>query len=261
MALEQVALAVRRGGIQEGERDRTATRIASALVAAMPVGRGLEWVRAQVRPLLVLACGEPWVGGEWERSGADASIMGNYLAACRGEAGRSGHKDPRYAYGKARLVEEWEPTRDEIRDLRLRSLCCPADRAWLERQLARQAKGKGDASYDEDILRSRCLAPRVHLLRAEHMTWRAIAAAVGAPVTTVQRLGKLTTDQVAAVVDYLEREQAAEIAEEMARAYQQGANDNGTLSAADAEQAVIELVMRPRPGGHRRPRPPDRPAA
>jgi hypothetical protein len=214
VALEMAALAAHRGGLEEGTRDEGATRIASALVAGLPLGRDPAWVRAQVRTLLNPVAGEESVRVEWEQAGADASIVANYLAASRGEPGRNGRKDPRYTYGKARLIGEWGPSRDEILALRLRSLCSEADRAWLEREIARE-DSKTPAREDW-LLASRRWAPEVHRLRANGLSWRAVAEALGEPASNVQRLGKLSEDDLTAVVAFLEREEherAAEIAE------------------------------------------------
>jgi lambda repressor-like predicted transcriptional regulator len=207
------AVAVHRGGVAEGCRDEAAVRIASALIAGMPLGRDVSWVRAHVRTLLRLACGEEWTRVEWEDAGADASAIGNYTAASRGEPGRGKFRDPRYTYSKARLLDEWRPTWEEIRVLKLRSLCSDADRAKLERELARE-EADGE-TRDRWLLDHRRNAPEVHRLRAEKMSWRAIAERVGEPLANVYRLGGLSADDVATVAESLadeQREREAEIA-------------------------------------------------
>ncbi|WP_157033729.1 hypothetical protein [Belnapia moabensis] len=211
VALEQVALIIHRGGLTLGERDECCLRIASSLVAGMPLGRDVAWVRAQVRTLLVLVAGDEWVRTEWEAQGSDASVVDNYVRASRGERGRSWHKDPRYTYGKARLLDEYQPTREEVKGLRLRSLCTDAMRISVEREIEREeAEAAVQAPRDRISyeFEARRRAPEVHRLRAANLSYRAIAEAMREDLSKVMRLAKLSADQVAEVVEMLAEEAA-----------------------------------------------------
>ena len=194
MALELVALAGHRGGAPEGERDHVATRIASALVASLPLGWPVDRVRSEIRQLLIPVCGTEWVQGEWEAGCFDAAIMERYLRASRGERSKNG-RDLRYTYSKARLLEEWSPTYEEVVELGLRSLCTDADRVAADREEARQAAGS--KARDEWLAEARKHAPAVHRLHAEGLSARKTATRLGLPVAKVLRLLKLDADTVA----------------------------------------------------------------
>ncbi len=237
IALEQAALAVHRGGLAEGVRDEACLRIAACLVAAMPLGRDVEWVRTQVRTLLVRVAGEDWVREEWEGQGADCTVLANYVRASRGEPGRNGWRDPRYAYCKARLLDEWQPSRDEILELRLRSLASDADRQWMEREVARLKENR--PVRGTWLLEARLLAPEVHRLRTAGKSVRTIATRLGLTASKVQRLLALSASQVAGVDEWLadlEAQQAADAADLLA-----ASDDEAT---ADAEVNVTELLAR-----------------
>ncbi len=237
VALEIAALALHRGGLVEGTRDECSLRIASCLVAGMPLGKPDEWVRAQVRTVLNLAAGPEWVRKEWEEGGADCSVIGNYRRASQGEKGRGGWRDPRYAYCKARLLAEWQPSQDEIKALRLRSLCTDADRRWAEREI--QAEADNTPVREAWLLGHRMLAPTVHRLRAQHYSVRKIASLLGIHANKVQRLLALTASQVAEVDAWIseqEAQQAADVAEAMQAV--------GSANTDDAEAIVSELMAR-----------------
>ena len=104
------------------------------------------------------------------------------------------------------------------------------------------------------LLASRRLAPEVHLLRGRGLSWRAVAGDLGEPVSNVQRLGKLTQDELTAVALFLEREereQAAEIAETFAseETFAQTPEDSvaGLLDAGvESVGAIVERTGLPR---------------
>ena len=194
MALELVALAGHRGGAPEGERDHVATRIASALVASLPLGWSADRVRGEIRQLLVPVCGTEWVAGEWEAGAFDAAIIERYIRASRGERTKSG-RDLRYVYSKARLLEEFSPTYDEVLELGLRSLCTDADRAAADREETRQADG--GLTRDAWLAEARQHAPAVHRLHAEGVSARQTAKQLGLPIAKVLRLLKLDAATVA----------------------------------------------------------------
>lgn len=194
VALEQVALVAHRGGLPEGTRDEGCTRIASAIVASLPLGWTIDRVRAEVRQLLALVVDEEWLDVEWIGAKADASIIDRYRRASNGETADHG-RDLRYAYSKKRLVEEWQPTYAEITELGLRSLCSKADLSAADRDAERLAEGRQDREDWLAVARAR--APEVHRLRSEGLSLRKIVAATGLPISKVQRLLALSDADVA----------------------------------------------------------------
>ena len=238
MALELVALCGHRGGVPEGERDEAATRIASALVASLPLGWSRERVRGEIRQLLVLVCGTEWTTVEWEQAGADASIIDRYLAASRGERTKQG-RDLRYTYSKSRLLEEFSPTADEVLELGLRSLASDRDRSAAEYAEERQADG--GLTRDAWLAEARQHAPVVHRLHAEGLSARKIVAATGLPISKVLRLLKLDADTVADLAamavqpgqDDMTLEQPAEAADDIAAI-------EGSIRYLQSSQGLIE---------------------
>ncbi|WP_158933116.1 hypothetical protein [Acidisphaera sp. S103] len=196
-ALEMAALAIHRGGLPVGTRDLHCTMIAAAYVASLPLGMTAERVRRELRGLLVPVVGDDWIDGEWEVT-ADASIIGRYLAASHGEKAASG-KGLRYTYGKQRLIEEWEPTYDEVVALGLRSLATDADRLAAQRNAARQAVG--NKTKDQWLAAARRLAPRVHQLKAEGMSARGIGRELGMPISKILRLLALDAETVTVLAE------------------------------------------------------------
>jgi hypothetical protein len=195
VALEMTALAIHRGGLAgTGTSDQFSTMIAAALVASLPLGWAPDRVRGEIRQLLVLANGAEWTVGEWEAGGYDAAILRRYEAASRGEKGAYG-RDLRYGYSKARLLQEWEPTMEEIRELGLRSLASDADRAAADRDEVRGTSGA--VTRDAWLAEARRQAPEVHRLRASGLSVRRIAEEAGLSVGKVLRLLALDAETVA----------------------------------------------------------------
>ena len=235
MALELVALCGHRGGAPEGERDEAATRIAAALVASLPLGWDRERVRGEIRQLLVPVCGSEWVDLEWEKGGGDTSVVNRYLAASRGKKTPSG-RDPRYTYGKDRLVKEFSPTYDEVLELGLRSLCTDADRAAADREEDRV--GAGSKARGEWLAEARKHAPEVHRLRAAGVSARKTAAQLGLPIAKVLRLLKLDASVVAGLAIDPVQEQVVQKPEVVMAALDQVAAIMGSISYLRASQGL-----------------------
>lgn len=182
ICLEMLALAIYRGGLAgTGTSNDYSVMIASAYVASLPLGFTAERVRAEVRALLTSATGAEWLGDEWEGKG-DKCIVDRYLRASAGER-TAGGRDVRYTYGKARLVLEWAPSWQEVRDLGLVSLCADADRRAASRDDARTGPSR-DAVTRAGHVR----APEAQALRSKGVTIRAIAAAMQLTIGRVYRL-------------------------------------------------------------------------
>lgn len=193
LALEMTALAVHRGGLVEGERDECCTRIASALVASYPLGWSRDRVRAEVRQVLALVVDQEWLEVEWETAAADTSILDRYRRASLGQKAPHG-RDLRYSYGKARLVEDWNLSLEEIAELGLRSLCTPAEGKVVERDARRVDAGGLNRADWLDVARAQ--APDTHRLRAEGASLRSIATRLDLSIGKVQRLLALPLAEV-----------------------------------------------------------------
>jgi hypothetical protein len=195
VALEMAALAHRRGGLVEGERDESATMIASAIVRSLPPdGRTDERVRAEVRAVLRLCVSEDWIMEEWEGKAKDCSVLQRFRVASQMAAARTlkRRNDPRYTYTLKRLSEEWGATRNEVLELSLRSLAPSALRRIVDRRAA------GAVDREAYLLASRQGAVDVARLVTRGMGLRAISRELEMPISKVRRLMPLSSEQVAA---------------------------------------------------------------
>jgi hypothetical protein len=182
-ALEMLALAAHRGGLSEGGRNDGALMIASAIAASLPFTTGSIQLRRQIRDMLKLVVSEEWIDSEWEGSG-DLSVMGRFEEDALREAVtlKSGR---RYAYSKPRLLDEWQPTQDEVDALGLMSLCSEKQRSASRRATAKAAKAPADTPWEAKV---RILAPEAQRLHASGRSLRGIVSATGIPISTVRRL-------------------------------------------------------------------------
>jgi hypothetical protein len=185
--LEQVAIAVHRGGLQPGERDEMATLVAASVVATLPVKPALtaDQVRAEIRADLRLCVSEAWIADYWEGN-ADTSIVNRYFEdVAKAAAGKLNSRNGRrYTYTMETLSLRWAPTDEECRVLGLRSLAPQRVVSAMTREAAGADKRATKLSQRAENMR------RVHQAAADGLSLRRTVEATGIPLQTVRRLLK-----------------------------------------------------------------------
>jgi hypothetical protein len=118
--------------------------------------------------------------------------------AARGEKVkfRKQSRDPRYTMRGTTVAEYLNVTPDEVRRLDL-LLVVPSDLKKERRKAAVQKyrRRKGVVSRDDRRDARQVMAERVHELRSERMTWRAIADALDKPVSTLHAVAEEFPDR------------------------------------------------------------------
>ena len=180
-----LALAVDNGGLPVGGRNDGALLISAAIAASMPITTTIAQLRAQIREMLRLVVSEEWIDSEWEGRG-DMSVIRRFeMDVARGEGPiRTGK---RYTYSKPRLLEECQPTQEQVDRLGFMSLCSEKQRAARRRAAQKRATEQTETPKQTKL---RMQVTEAHRLKASGMSLRGVMEAMGLKISTTNRLLK-----------------------------------------------------------------------